>query len=428
MLSRTMDGRGGRRLPSDTSFPKACRERAAVNVPQPVSRIVRLAALTRSRVPPSTWELDEVPELAPWLEIVAEANAISFFSWYVREDRLVWSQGAEERMGLPAGAVESYGRWRSFVMPEDAASIEVEAVRLIGAQAPIMRFRYRSMPLAGGPRFMELVGHCVYDRHGRMTRLVGAVRDITESVENARDLRHLRDQFLRRARLDSLGAVAAGLAHELNQPLSAAANFLSAMRLGVGANGSEALLSQADRAAQQVALAGEIIRRLRTFLSGEDRMPDWLPVAALIEDSLALALPGGERRRMSVTVQVDPELRVFGDRVQLQQAIINIIANAVSAMATMPRDARLIVIAATRLQAQVEITMADAGPGFSPDLLQGFDLPFTSTTAAHGMGLGLSICRHIIQEQGGDMTVANGEQGGAVIRFRLPAEREGEAE
>ncbi|SEN79179.1 PAS fold-containing protein [Sphingomonas gellani] len=367
------------------------------------------------------WSEHGLLELAPWLEIVAEANAISFFNWHVRPDRLTWNRGGEERMGFQSGTLSSFGQWRRFVAPEDAAWIAADVAQHIRSTGHL-HFRYRALPPESRPRIMDAVGHCVYGRHGELERIIGAVRDVTENVETARDLHHLRDQFLRRARLDSVGAVAAGLAHELNQPLSAAANFLAAAEIEARRAENAAVLPHMVRAAHQIELSGDIIRRLRTFLSEEDRFPEWVSVDALVEDALALALPGHERRRVDVRLGLEPGLRVFADRIQLQQVLVNLLHNALGAMAEMPREQRAVVITGCARDERVEIAISDTGGGFAQDLLDRFAERSASLSSAHGMGIGLSICRHIVEAQGGELLVANGVGGGALIRVLLPAD------
>ncbi len=367
------------------------------------------------------WDVSAATELAPWLDIVAEANEISFFSWHVRDDRLEWSAGAEERMGLPAGKLRSFGQWYRFVVLDDARMLVQEAARLVGDRATSLRFRYRSRP-STPVRVMEAVGHCVYDAHGRLERVLGAVRDVTENVRAARDLRHLRHlrhQFLRRGRLDALGAVAVGLAHELNQPLSAAANYLGALKIDAAAADTGALLDHADRAAGQIERAGDIIRRLRSFLSGEDRLAEWLSVGMLVNDALLLALPGA-RGSVDLVLDIDAGLSIFADRVQIQQALVNVLHNAMGAMATLPRAERRITIGARRHAGQVEVSVSDAGPGFSAETLEALHRPFPSMAQPHGMGAGLAICRHIMEENGGHISFGSAPDGGARICFLFP--------
>jgi two-component system sensor kinase FixL len=210
----------------------------------------------------------------------------------------------------------------------------------------------------------------------------------------------------------------------LNQPLSAIANYVK---------GSVRLLEQnpPDRAKIQNALssagdqalrAGQIIRRLRDFVSkGEaDRRIEGLP--QLIEEAGALAMVGAKEFGVRVVFDLDPSLAlVLADKVQIQQVILNLMRNSIDAMHGSARR-NLTVAARPAPDDMAEISVSDTGPGISPDVADQLFQPFV-TTKKQGMGVGLSISRTIIEAHGGRIWVESNEDGGAVFRFTLPIAR-----
>jgi len=259
-------------------------------------------------------------------------------------------------------------------------------------------------------------------RSGEHRFFTGFVRDLSERQDAERRLQDLQSELVHVSRLTAMGEMASALAHELNQPLSAIANYVK---------GSVRLLDQEppDRAKIQHALssagdqalrAGQIIRRLRDFVSkGEaDRRIESLP--QLIEEAAALAMVGAKEHGVRVQFTLDPSLDlVLADKVQIQQVILNLMRNSIDAMQDSPRK-NLIVAAVPAADDMVEISVSDTGPGISPEVADQLFQPFV-TTKKQGMGVGLSICRTIVESHGGRIWVESNEDGGAMFRFTLPA-------
>jgi two-component system sensor kinase FixL len=217
-----------------------------------------------------------------------------------------------------------------------------------------------------------------------------------------------------------MGTMASALAHELNQPLAAATSYI---RAGVRMLPPELADSEAasvlSAANAQLLRAGEIIRRLRQSLSKGEAARDWVPVDALFDDSLHLVALAGYAAGVDVGVDVDPAAAlIYADRIQIEQVLLNLIRNACEAMETAaPRTLRLRALPAPA--GGVEIRVEDSGAGFSPESLKSLFSAFNSTTG--GMGVGLSICRTIVESHGGKLRVENNDSGGATIAFTLPA-------
>jgi len=268
---------------------------------------------------------------------------------------------------------------------------------------------------------MELsVGEIVANGQRQFT---GFVRDLTERRENERRLHEVQSELLHVTRLSEMGQMGSTLAHELNQPLTAVANYLSALRRLVAAPQFDA--KHADeifaRAMAQTGRAGEIIRRLREFLSKGDPERRIENVNHVVEEACALALVGVKSQGTTVLMRLDPAAPVvIIDKIQIQQVVLNLVRNAVEAMATGPRR-ELSILTERRADDMVEIAIADTGPGIAESVRAKLFQPFV-TTKASGMGVGLSICRSIVEAHGGRLWAADNAAGGAVFRLTIPCE------
>lgn len=252
----------------------------------------------------------------------------------------------------------------------------------------------------------------------------GFVRDLTERQQTRARLQELQDELLHVSRLRSMGEMAAAIAHELNQPLTASANYVAAaIRLIDGPQPDLAHIRQALRlASNQTLRSGEIIRRLRAFVErGETaRRPEQLDT--LVEEASALALVGLGDRGVTVKFTRDPDLPpVVADRVQVQQVLLNLLRNAVEAMES--STVRELTLGTARWDSMVAVSVADTGSGIPPAIEAQLFQPFVTTKSA-GMGIGLSVCRAIIEAHGGRLWVEPNPGGGSVFRFTLPVAQE----
>jgi two-component system sensor kinase FixL len=253
----------------------------------------------------------------------------------------------------------------------------------------------------------------------------GFVRDLTERQQTRARMQDLQDELLHVSRLRSMGEMAAALAHELNQPLTATANYVAAaVRLIDAPQPDFAHIRQAlHLAAAQTLRSGEIIRRLRAFVErGEtSRRPEQINL--LVEEASALGLVGLGDRGVTVHFEHDPHLPgVIADRVQIQQVVLNLLRNAVEAMET--SEVRNLTLGTALWDSMVAVSVADTGSGIPPAIEAQLFQPFV-TTKSEGMGIGLSVCRAIVEAHGGRLWVEPNPGGGSVFRFTLPvAERQ----
>jgi two-component system sensor kinase FixL len=220
-----------------------------------------------------------------------------------------------------------------------------------------------------------------------------------------------------------MGEMASALAHELNQPLSAIANYMKGSRrmLEAGTDDRSALLRDAmDKAAEQALRAGQIIRRLRDFVARGESERRVESVKKLVEEASALALVGAKDQGVRVRFQFDPTIDlVLADKVQIQQVLLNLLRNAVEAMESSHRRELTISTGADK-DGMLAMSVADTGSGISPDIAAHLFQPFI-TNKRHGMGVGLSICRTIVEAHGGQIGANPNPAGGTTFRFTLRA-------
>jgi two-component system sensor kinase FixL len=259
-------------------------------------------------------------------------------------------------------------------------------------------------------------------RIGGEVRFTGFIRDLTERQESAARLQEAQGELARLARLNELGEMASTLAHELNQPLSAIANYVQGcIRLVAQPmeQQKDMLRGALQETAKQALRAGEIIRHLREMTTrGEtDKAPE--DIKTLIEEAGALALVGARERNIrSEFIFAAHDDRVLVDRVQIQQVLMNLMRNAIEAMRDSPQR-ELMVRTSRPDEEELAIEVSDTGPGIADDIAARLFQPFV-TSKAGGMGIGLSISRRIIQSHGGDLTYRRNEAGGATFSFTLP--------
>ena len=258
---------------------------------------------------------------------------------------------------------------------------------------------------------------------GNRRFFTGFIRDLTESQKTEARLQELQSELVHVSRLTAMGEMASALAHELNQPLSAIANYMKGSRRLLEDSSDEraTILREAmDKAAEQAMRAGQVIRRLRDFVArgeSERRVED---VKKLVEEASALALVGAKDRGVRVRFEFDPRAdAVLADKVQIQQVLLNLMRNAIEAMEDTERR-ELVVSATVVADNMVEIAVADTGIGIAPEISAQLFQPFI-TTKRQGMGVGLSISRTIVEAHGGSIIVRPNHGGGTVFSFTLPA-------
>lgn len=257
--------------------------------------------------------------------------------------------------------------------------------------------------------------------HGRV--FTGFIRDLTRRQETDNQLEELQAELAHVSRVSAMGTMATSLAHELNQPLTAVANYVEAARdllAEPNADNIGIVREALDDAAKQAVRAGQIVRRLRDFISRGEIEMRIESLRAIIIEANALALIGIKELGIDVRVTIDPRVdKVLVDRVQVQQVLVNLIRNAIEAL-SQSDDRYLSIHAVPSGETMVQISVFDTGPGLDADVASRLFQPFVSTKA-DGMGLGLSICQTIVEAHGGQIWLDSPEGGGTAFRFTLVA-------
>jgi two-component system sensor kinase FixL len=252
---------------------------------------------------------------------------------------------------------------------------------------------------------------------------LGIVHDISERKADENRIQELQKELLHATRLTATGQLSAALAHELNQPLTAILNYtgvLEQLAADDKSAGGETLRNLVSRIAEQTARAGEIIRRLRSFVTKRETERSVQDLNVAVRESVALGFVGAAQSSVKLHTALAKDVPpVSIDKIQIQQVMINLVRNAVEAMQDSPR--RSLTVTTEREGGFAVATVADSGPGLAPEVAESLFKPFV-TTKENGLGIGLSICRTIIESHGGKLWTEPNPGGGTIFRFRLPAD------
>lgn len=261
------------------------------------------------------------------------------------------------------------------------------------------------------------------DASGRQQGWLGSIIDITEAKAAARLARAQDESLARTARLVTLGEMASTLAHELNQPLGAIASYAAGglNMLDAGQGQSPQLRTGLEKLAQQARRAGLIIRRIQDFV--KKREPHLVPLDMADVAAEAFGLMAAEARERRATLNLDTPSTalppVLADRILIEQVLVNLIRNGIEAMATGPSSGNRLTLVLRPEDSMLRLEIADQGPGIPPDLAERLFDPFTSTKS-QGMGMGLNICRSIVELLHGSLSHQPNPGGGTVFVVRLP--------
>lgn len=309
---------------------------------------------------------------------------------------------------------------RELVVLSHADTLDgyIDALRL----ARGWRGRVRLQCLDGLVRDVELSVRHTATSGGRFYCFA---QDVTQEVAAREAERRREAQLAHISRLSTLGEMASGMAHELNQPLAAIVNYATgvARRLRGRGESDEELLRAIDQVANQARRAGGIIQRMRSFAHKGDGGVVRCSLNQIVEETVGFLGLGGPVTRMRVQLELDAEPdEVLADPIQVQQVLVNLIRNAEDAMeGNSGKQSQRIVLRTTPAADQgfVEVQVEDEGPGLAPEDLPRIIAPFF-TTKPSGLGLGLSISSSIVQSHGGRLWVTKAPDGGACLHFTLP--------
>jgi len=357
---------------------------------------------------------------------LAEGQRISHtgsWGWNVATGELFWSQEHFRIFGLdPETAEPSYPMFLERIHPKDRAFVEQTFNRAVRERTDL-ELDYRIVDKEGSTKYLQSLGHPVIRESGDLVEFVGTVMDVTERQEAEDALHKAQAELAHVTRVMTMGELVASIAHEVNQPLGAiVTNGHACLRLlSREAPDLDKSREVIGRMISDGMRASEVIKRIRDLLhkTPTERVP--LNINETIQEVIALVSNEVVRSKVELKTELEADLPpVSGDRIQLQQVILNLILNGKEAMSGVQSHPRELLISSGKSGSdEVVVAVRDSGHGLeAKDVERIFD-PFF-TTKAGGMGLGLSISRTIIEAHGGTLWATQNEDKGATIQFTLP--------
>ena len=333
-----------------------------------------------------------------------------------------WNGAAERIFGYTAAEMIGHPIW--IIIPPDRRAEETEILQKIAAGESIRHYETTRLCKDGREITVSLSVSPIRDASGNVVGASKIARDITEQRLTEQRASQLQSELAHVARVNAVSQLSSALAHELNQPLTAIMNYVSAAKLRwpqSGGDGNNKVMSLLDRATEQAERAGAIIQRLRTFLEKRESQRIEEDLNTVLQEAIALGFVGSTDDGMLLSLDLAPDLpTVHVDKVQIQQVMVNLLRNATEAMKDSPR--RELSISSYRAGPKlVEVTVADTGSGIPDSVAQQLFEPFV-TTKEKGMGVGLSICRTIVEAQGGRIWMVPNPSGGTIFKIQLPVD------
>jgi two-component system sensor kinase FixL len=365
------------------------------------------------------------------LKLAVDAYDLGIADADVPSRTVIADTGFERLLGLPPGGLGGSLDTLNAMVVSSNPDRDLD----IAARKPQQFDEVRMRRADGEIRDFHGVRRFFYSEEGAHERTIGIYRDVTEERRTQAELAlrgdhlsQLRAELAHVSRLSAMGEMAAALAHELNQPLTAIGNSVGALKMMLS-DGGRALddtarariVRAANHAEGQAVRAGEIVRRLRDFIARGEADARIEQLDQLIIDAVALAAPNAKADGTEVRLEFSPKAgRVLADRIQIQQILVNLVRNAGEAMRDLAGP-HILTISTAANNGMVEVSVRDNGPGVAPDLGARLFSPFQSTKN-DGMGVGLSICRRIVEAHGGQMWLEppQGDGAGADFRFTIP--------
>jgi PAS domain S-box-containing protein len=343
------------------------------------------------------------------------------FSWSVATDRIAWSHEVYRIYGLDPAMPITMAHFGSRLHPDDIAHVtdHINRARVDGSDFEV---DYRAVMDDHSVKYLHAVAHATRDRDGRL-EYIGAVQDVTERHVSEEALGKVRSELAHVARVTSLGALTASIAHEVSQPLSGIiTNASTCLRmLAAEPPNVSGARETARRTIRDGNRAAEVITRLRALFAKKSAATDAVDLNEATREVIALSLGELQRSRVILRPELADDLpTVAGDRVQLQQVILNLLLNAADAMHGVDDRPRQVVIRTARDDDdRVRVTVQDAGVGVEP---QGVEKLFDAfyTTKTGGMGIGLAVSRSIIESHHGRLWAAPNDGPGATFAFSIP--------
>lgn len=363
----------------------------------------------------------KITEITERLELAIRAHSIGIFDTDPSTGTVHFNEELEKIYGYGPGEFKTaLSAWRHHVLPGDLARIDADLAQALQAKSSELSYSYRMRRCDGELRYIEASSKFFYDREGKNIRRVGVNIDVTERKTAERRLAETQAELFHVSRLNSLGAMASSLSHELSQPLQSVANYISAAEILLVSDEApeiDNLLEVLKLAAEGTQRVGSLIKRLRVMSGKGTICPQNVSLSLLLDNTAPLVLHDVSSTDIVLVKTIDPEAdAAFGDPILLQQVIFNLLRNAAEAMSG--AGGTINVRAIRRSVHEIVVEVEDAGVGFDEGVASNLFTPFMSTKT-DGMGVGLSICRTIVEKSGGQIWATSGE-GRTSFFFTLP--------
>jgi len=361
---------------------------------------------------------------AAYLTEAQKLSATGSLGWNVASGEIFWSDESCRIFGIEPTTRPTLELVNQRAHPADAARVR-QAIERATNNSEAIDLEHRLLMPDGEIRHVHVVAHPLAEDPNQF---VGALMDITARIRAQEDLQRVQADFAHAARVSVLGEMAASIAHEVSQPLMAISTDASASLLWLDRAEPDVgeVRDHISHILAAAARAAAIIKRVRGMAARHTPESKPVRINSVIED--AVAFLGQDLRAHDVTVALDLDHNspaVLADVTQLQQVVVNLVMNSVQAMTQTDAALRRLIVRSSPEGAAVTVTIDDTGPGLSVDHLDRlFESFFTNKDG--GMGMGLKICRSIIESHGGQIGAANRPEGGARITFTLPAAPEAE--
>jgi signal transduction histidine kinase len=359
-------------------------------------------------------------------EFLKEAQRLSLtggFAWRVPSDEILWSQQLYRIFEFNPAVPVTLELIGSRVHPEDLAMLG-DMLERARNEAADFEYEHRLLMPDGSVKYVHLVGHATRDSNGRL-EYIGAAQDVTQNRLAQNALSKAQSELAHVARVTSLGALTASIAHEVNQPLSGIiTNANTCLRmLAADPPNIDGARETARRAIRDGNRASDVITRLRALFTKQGTASEALDLNEAAREVIALSLSELQRGRVILRAELTENLPpVSGDRVQLQQVILNLLLNAADAMSGVEDRPRQLLIKTEREGEEgerVRLAVQDSGVGFEPSGVEQLFEAFY-TTKSGGMGIGLSVSRSIIESHRGQLGAVPNEGPGATFWFSIP--------
>jgi PAS domain S-box-containing protein len=357
------------------------------------------------------------------VRMAQEASGSGSWDWNPQSDLATWSEKHYQIFGLdPTNIEQSWASFLRLVHPADRARVQLAILTALKADRGL-EVEYRINRPDGQARWVMTKGKTYCDSAGEPIRMVGLTMDITERKQLEQALLKTQSELAHLSRVLTMGELTSSIAHEVNQPLVAVVlNGDACLRwLAVEPPNLDKVRESVASIVKEGKRAGDIIKGIRALAKNRAPQKTELPVNDLIAEVINLAATELSNNQVSLRTEFAPDLpAVYGDRVQLQQVILNLIANGIDAMRAINHRPRELSISSQATDdSQVLITVRDCGTGVEPKMIENIFKAFF-TTKNEGIGLGLSISRTIVEAHGGRMWALSNGDHGATFQFTLP--------